>query len=145
MRAEGLRDRAGEAGFAITTWDVAWMYRYDEGPGTCSIDDLALRVEITVLMPAWDPPPGTDAGLMARWTRYIDSLRRHERGHELNGLETAKEVRDDLLELGSRTSCASLERAADAVGERAIRAGNERDRDYDDRTDHGATEGAVLR
>ena len=109
MRAQALRDRVGESAFAITTWDVTWSYGYNERSGSCSIQDLVVRVTISVLMPSWEPPPGTDAGLIARWNGYIDALRRHERGHEQNGLDGAQEVRDAMLALRPRSTCAALE------------------------------------
>ena len=33
MVAEQLVDPAGDAGFALTTWDVDWTYKYVSGPG----------------------------------------------------------------------------------------------------------------
>lgn len=144
MRAKSLHDRAGEAAFAVTTWDVTWSYGYRERTGTCEIQDLVVRIEVSVLMPSWDPPPGTDAGLVARWNRFIDALRRHERGHEQNGIDRAKDIRGRMLGLESRSSCPRLERAADAAGAKVIDAGQYWDRTFDDETDHGATQGAVF-
>ena len=144
MRAKALRDRLGEPGFALTTWYITWSYRYREGTGTCEIRDLVVRIDISVLMPSWAPPASADAGLVTRWKRFIDALRRHERGHEQNGIDRAKEIRDAMLGLGSRSSCPRLERAADAAGAKVIDAGQDWDRTYDDRTDHGATQGAVF-
>ena len=144
MRAEALKDRVGESAFAITTWDMTWSYGYNERSGSCSIQDLVVQIRISVLMPFWEPPPGTDAGLIARWNGYIDALRRHERGHEQNGLDRAKEVRDAMLALPPRSTCTALERTADAAGAAVIDAGNDWDRTYDDDTDHGATQGAVF-
>jgi predicted secreted Zn-dependent protease len=144
MQAKALRDPSGDAAFALTTWDITWSYAYRERPGACSIDDLAVRADISVVMPSWEPPAEADVDLIADWGRYVDALRRHERGHEENGLGRATDVRDTLLALGARSTCASLEQAADAAGEKIIEAGLEWDRRYDDDTGHGATQGVVF-
>jgi predicted secreted Zn-dependent protease len=95
-------------------------------------------------MPSWEPPAEADAELVADWGRYVEALRRHERRHEENGVGRAVEIRDTLLALGPRSTCADLEVAADAAGEEILEAGRAWDRRYDDDTDHGATEGVVF-
>ena len=144
MRARALRDRTGEAVFALATWNVTWSYRYRTRSGSCSIADLTVRADIRVLLPKWRPPATADPALVQRWRSFGEALRRHERGHELNAIRVARRTRAALLALGSRSTCTKLEHAADAAGRKIGDAGRDRDRDYDDETDHGATRGAVF-
>ena len=144
MDARSLRDSNGEASFATTSWKVTWSYDYGMRSGSCSVADLAVSLKIRVLLPKWRQPAAADPALVERWQIFMDALERHERGHELNGIRVAGRVRAALRALGSRSTCARLERVADAAGGKVIEGGRDRDREYDDATDHGATQGAVF-
>jgi predicted secreted Zn-dependent protease len=145
MATRGLRDEAGDAAWALTTWDVVWNYQYvARQGGGCGLGDIRVSVRIEVLMPSWSAPATADGSLVDRWRRFIAAVSVHERGHVQNALDRAGEVATTLPLLDPAATCDALERVADADGAAIIDRGRAWDRDYDDETGHGATQGAVF-
>jgi predicted secreted Zn-dependent protease len=110
--------RRGPKGFwAYTTWHVRWT-------GDCRVS-----LEVSYTFPRWTNRDGASASLRQRWDRMITNLMLHERGHEQNGRNAAREID------GSR--CAGDPMAI-------IRKWANQDKVYDKQTKHGVTQGAVL-
>ena len=145
MVAEKLVDPAGDAGFALTTWDVDWTYKYVSGPGgSCGIGALVVKVDIKTTLPTWKPPPTATALLVDNWTGFIEALVVHERGHAQNGLDRAGQILVAMGRVDPKRTCKALERVADAAGETILANGRQWDITYDAETDHGATQGASF-
>jgi predicted secreted Zn-dependent protease len=144
MRAQKLVDRSGDVGFALTTWDVNWTYKWVAAGGTCGIGNLAVKVEVVTTLPSWNPPATADTRLVDNWERFTNALVVHERGHAQNGLDRAAEIAAAMASMDPKPSCNALERSADAAGEAIIEAGRRWDVTYDAETKHGLTQGASF-
>lgn len=144
MRAQNLVDPAGDAAFALTTWNVVWNYKWVTSGGKCGIGDLAVKVDVVTTLPSWDPPTTADRRLIDNWKRFTDALILHERGHAQNGLDRAAEVAAAMARVDPRPTCNALESTADAAGAAIINDGQEWDVSYDAETKHGVTQGASF-
>lgn len=121
---------------ALTSWRISW--RWPSGPdGRCNLSAATASFEANVLLPrlADDRPLAPD--LQAAWMRYIGALRLHEAGH----LRRAHDRLDDVARAVRSSSCAT----ANAAGERILNEIRRDQAQYDAATQHGRTQGAVLR
>lgn len=145
MTARQLRDFAGNASFALTTWDIRWRYDHVGRPGgRCGLGNLRVSLRTGTLMPKWDPAPTAEPGLVIRWRTFIDALTIHERGHVQSSLDRAGETVRALSRIADFASCPALDKAANAAGSAIIAKGRAWDLDYDARTNHGRAQGATF-
>lgn len=143
---QSLRQRGpvtgGKTFFGLTEWSLNTNYNWVERDTGCSIEDLVVRIGITITMPRWDAPAGAPHELLQTWNRFKHSLREHEHGHARLAQEAADAVRWELATLRYPT-CANAEfRARQRVAE-IVQEYNRRNEHYDRVTSHGTTEGAV--
>lgn len=146
LRASLDRERPsyhGERDDAITTWFVRWNYSFDTGPsGGCSVVSVGADVDVVGTFPRWLDPSRGSRELRARWADYTWALATHETGHESIGVGAANSVVRALTRLGDAPSCVRAEDAANAEAGRVLDVWRAREIEYDDSTDHGATQGA---
>jgi predicted secreted Zn-dependent protease len=138
----GLVDPSGGRYDARTDWYVRWQYGERATSHGCKVADAKTSVRIDYHLPRWAPPRQPDPALVRRWNRYTAALGVHEEGHAVNGVTTARDILHRLARFSTTAGCAVLGVRANAAASREIAAGNARDRGYDSRTDHGATQGA---
>ena len=117
----GLRKQLNQKGphghWAYTEWYVRWT-------GSCK-----LSVEITYTLPKHKNPGKLDPDVRKRWKAMVRALTKHEHNHGDHGIRAAREI----------------EKAKCANGDAIIKKWNGQDKAYDLRTNHGKTEGVVLR
>ncbi len=138
---EGSARTLGGSHFARADWNVTWRARW-EGDRTCRVGSVDVRLTARVTLPRWDPPADAAPELVARWGAFMHALSLHEARHVDIGAEAAQAVRR-AVEAESNTSCAGMDSRTRAAAERALAAHREKNREYDERTRHGVTEGAV--
>jgi predicted secreted Zn-dependent protease len=135
---------AGREFAGNTHWSLSYEYRPRMAAGICKVDSVATRLELSMTLPHWAPPPGVAGELIARWERFISALRAHEDGHVQGAINLESEAKRTLLALSSE-SCRALDAAIRERFDQLLEQGRARDRDYDARTDHGNSQGAVFR
>lgn len=136
----------GPDGFhAETNWLVTWRYGWQSTSSECRIVDVQIEVDIEYLMPRWQNREEVfDQALVDTWNRYELALRVHEQGHGDIAIEAGKAVEATLFQMLPRHDCKRLSADADALAMHVIDQHQEQNQDYDDVTDHGATQGAVF-
>lgn len=137
----GPKDQEGSH-HAYTRWSLRWSYPYERSSGRCSTGPVKVSVTVTFVMPKWSPPADAPAELVARWEKYQKALELHENGHKEHGLGAAREVREKLRGLDSEPDCDAMNRTANAAANRVVDDFKAKDKEYDRRTRHGATQGA---
>jgi predicted secreted Zn-dependent protease len=139
MRAE----RPGDLGtyFGRTEWNVTWRASW-EGAGLCRVRTADVRLTMRIILPRWTPPPGASPELVTRWEAFLRALSEHEAGHADIAASAEREVRR-ALEAVTAPSCAMMESGTRLAAQRVLDDYRERNRQFDTRTRHGATEGAV--
>ena len=132
----------GNVFHAYTSWDVYLRYRwYEEADGSCRLTHnvTTLRAEITL------PELHTLQGAVGReFSRYVENLRLHEHGHRDIGRKAARRIDEAVMQLPSMQSCRMLEKSAEELRRRILEEAMREERNYDQATQYGRTQGAWL-
>jgi predicted secreted Zn-dependent protease len=143
MKRLGPRE-GGRRYVAYTAWTLTWTYTFDEGARECRLDAFDVRAEIETTLPRWEPAAGARSELIEKWERFLEAIERHEAGHARLAFEAAGSVDAAVRSLGARSTCAELEREIVATAEQEVERYRRREREYDQETRHGRTQGARL-
>lgn len=134
----------GPKGFhGLARWKIDYEYTTKRIRDNCQVDSVKVRVVGDILMPKWSDEAAAPPDLQRRWATYYAALKQHEDGHIQHGRELALLVRERMLGLGA-VPCEQVKALTD--GEFLRLHGNlkTRDQEYDARTNHGATQGALF-
>jgi predicted secreted Zn-dependent protease len=135
---------AGGVFTAYTSYAISWNYDYFvTGSGQCSLTDEKVGVHINQVFPAWQSTVSAEAGLGAEWQTFMTNLRTHEQGHVVLDLQYAKQMLSDMQTFPA-TDCANIAQITNAKLNNDVAALNQANDDYDARTNHGATQGAII-
>lgn len=117
-------------------WQVHYKYEHTETGGSCAVKHVTVRVQGKITMPRWVNEAEATQAEQTEWRRMYADLKRHEDGHIQHGREFALLLKERLLGMAAGP-CGEL--AARASGERQRLLANlqQRDAEYDRRTDHG--------
>ena len=118
-----------------------WNARASVGLG-CELHDVRITVTSSITVPAWVADSAAEPGMAERWAAFDAALRRHERGHEAIAYATAGTLAQSLRHVRS-ARCADAGIAGNQLGAQAIDALQRAQRQYDDSTGHGRTQGAT--
>jgi predicted secreted Zn-dependent protease len=127
---------------ARTEWNVRWRFDLEPRDESCRATRPRVDLDVLVTLPRWRQPTDAPASLVERWQRYLRALENHEEGHAAIGASAADEIRAALAQLPPAPTCDEAERRANRAGQEIVGAHNRRDEEYDEQTDHGATQGA---
>jgi predicted secreted Zn-dependent protease len=137
--AEELRQSLNESGpggyDAYTGWYVNWSWP-GYGGDQCQLTLAALEWDLYVTFPSWSPPWDASQELIDEWTQYVNLLAAHETVHVNNFLHNYSSI---LTAIQRATCTTAEERARDAVT-----VLQRLDDAFDEKTNHGATQGAVF-
>jgi predicted secreted Zn-dependent protease len=120
-----------------TRWEVTWKFTAVQSPGGCSCSSFSTAIAITTTLPRWTPPAGVLPQVKEQWTRYFTNLAQHETGHARLGLAAAAEIQRRIAAVGIQPGCAQLKQLINERANQAIADYRRREREYDERTDHG--------
>ena len=132
----------GDVFFGLT--EAAIDLRYDAVAARvgCEVRDVEVVLGLTITLPEWMPPPGTDPELARDWGRFRRALAAHEDRHRQIAVDGAGALYKAVAGL-HRTTCEQANEEARRRLERLeieIAAAHRR---FDVETGHGRTEGAV--
>jgi len=142
MNAKGPRASDGRRYDGHTRWHVSWRYQYSSTRGSCAIASVTTSVKVTIALPQWRNESRVDNATRAQWSRYLAALELHEQGHRRHGVDAATDIDLAIAALPPAGNCDALGANANALGMRILQKYQQRDRDYDRDTRHGATQGA---
>lgn len=125
-----------------TRWNVRWSFRWSRiATGDCRITQVTTRLATHVQLPELH---AATAAQRAVFERYLRALSHHEQGHVQLGRDAAHAIDHAIARLPAERDCATLERRANARGRQLLADHVAREKDYDRRTAHGASQGARL-
>jgi predicted secreted Zn-dependent protease len=127
---------------AVCRWNVSWKFQYRERGNTCAITSVSTDVKITITFPRLKTDETTSPSLVKAFANYSEKLMLHEKGHAQNAIDAARKIEAGILGLPPEPTCGGLRSTANALGHSLIKEANRADADYDQRTRHGATQGA---
>jgi len=126
---------------ARTTWTIDWRYSYKRAPGGgCAIAGVTTDLAIVTRLPRLNTQ---NVALQQSFSTYLARLKLHENGHAANGRTTAGRIDAGIGALPAAATCKELSVIANALGDQLIREGTAADVAYDQRTNHGSTQGAL--
>jgi predicted secreted Zn-dependent protease len=141
MRRLGPKTAQG-AFFGETHWDIHWQTRSKNVGAYCEITDVQVRMEATMTLPRWTPPPDTEPGLLGQWKTYLAALETHEVGHKEIAARSAREIEDVLRRYTG--NCLSLNAETRRLTDPVLQRLEAEQAQYDATTRHGATQGAIF-
>ena len=130
---------------ARTTWYVDWRFSWQTRGGECRLHGVKVGVRIKITMPKLASETGMPRVLVRKWNAYSEALMGHEQGHVRIGEAAAREVEKLLGDYSQPGGCNGVEANANRAAAAVTQRGQQRDRDYDRQTRHGATKGAYFR
>jgi predicted secreted Zn-dependent protease len=134
----------GPQGFhGLARWSVTFDNSMEPRGEDCAISAVRVRVTGEILMPRWVDAAAAPLDLQRRWSDHYAALQRHEDGHIQHGRELALLVKERLMGLGVM-ACDRLKALARDESQRLYENLKARDKEYDARTNHGATQGASF-
>jgi len=144
MNKKGIRWTDGKTYDGFTSWYVKWRYEYYYKNGYCSLEAVDVSVDVEYTLPRWVLKPLGNQKTWINWNRYSDALKKHEDGHRDFGIEAARKIEAALLSIGSRPRCDTLGDDASAIAYRILDDFRKKEVEYDRKTGHGRTQGAVF-
>lgn len=144
MNEKGHLDEDGEMYDAYTYWNISWNYLYKQTANVCSAESIDVTVDVTIHLPRWENQSGGSASLKSKWEQYIDDLTLHEEGHRAFADEGGQKVYETLSQIGAYPTCDELKNKVSEKGQAVIEEVRSKNKQYDDETSHGLTQGAVF-
>ncbi len=132
----------GRLFFALTGVETSFRFRHVEDGPMCRFDDVGLRAQVMMRLPKWTGRADADESVQDAWDSFLERLMRHEAQHVRIIESGTRKMYNALLDLRAH-SCSVLGTQANLkVQEMSQRQARE-NAQLDDRTGHGALEGAV--
>jgi predicted secreted Zn-dependent protease len=128
-----------------TEWRIQWRANFSAEDGACHCSSFDTTTTITITLPRWVAPTNTPVSVRAAWQQYLTALTQHEAGHADFALAAAAEMHERIKAIGSDADCAALRSKVQSECQGIIDSHRAREKEYDERTRHGATQGATLR
>lgn len=135
----------GKIYFGHTRSDMRWNYGFRLQKGGYAITSAEVAVEITFTLPRRVGVSQTRSRVSSEWERYLASLELHENGHADFAIAEAHRLHARLTAPRVFKTADALRKFVAAEGSAALAASREANSEYDADTNHGATQGTVLR
>jgi predicted secreted Zn-dependent protease len=120
---------------ACTEWSIDPTFSFRPAGQECALTVVSTKVTVTYRLPIWEPARPLPSRAREWWRRKLPYILAHEGGHRDLAVATANQLQRALSSLPPETSCPLLvKRARDEAG-RQIQKGEQRQRDYDARTE----------
>jgi predicted secreted Zn-dependent protease len=124
---------------------VASTISYDyKTRGNCEISSVGVTLVSIVTLPQWTPTAGAASATIAKWKSFIKALEAHELNHLIIDIGESETLARELLGISRQSNCVSIDQLVKSAHLNAVERAAVRNRNYDARTNHGKTEGAVL-
>lgn len=134
----------GEAYDAYTSYYINWAYNPKTVAGGCNIQDVAVGAKIDYFYPKWEDPGNTQGDLVDRWQNYMANLIIHEEIHKDIAISGAQAIFDTLSSLPNSSNCSEALTSASDTAHALFTEYDNKNKAYDEETQHGLTQGAVF-
>lgn len=135
----------GPQGFAgYTNYSINYRYRTRASDSGCRMSSFTIDLDTTYTMPKWENVAAVSESDQQAWTRYYEALWLHEQNHGAIGDAAYSSLTTEFARVGRRASCSEFEGILQEIFNRIDAEGDRQNAEYDARTSHGRSEGAVL-
>jgi predicted secreted Zn-dependent protease len=137
----------GQAGphDAETTWRIEWKSDVAKQNDNCTLKFLDVKTAVTITLPSWTPATNATPELKRFWKEYYVALMTHEWGHAQMALAVAAEMHARVREISPHANCEDYKRLIAEQARAVQRDAERKQKEYDEQTRHGASQGAVWR
>ncbi len=130
---------------ADTQWSIQPRYQFKKSARGCEVSESNVNLIITYTMPEWLDKQDASVELQEKWNIWYANLLSHEKNHGFNGRQAYNEIKHGIYVIKSAPSCTQLTQAIKAMIDSALFKYSQEDQFYDQRTQHGTTEGASIK
>lgn len=127
----------------LTRWRIEWNFSVSPSGNKCRLTSFNTRTTVAITLPRWTAPTNATEDVRSAWERFITALGKHEVGHGQIALAAAGEIQKRAKE-SEDADCAALKQRINGLCQGILEQYRSRDKEYDERTRHGVTQGAVL-
>lgn len=127
-----------------TKWYINWRFKWKENAEGCQIHTVKAELAIQHTMPKIPDDFPVNSNTRNAFEKYYNALLKHELGHKNSGVDAAHDIEKELLSLGVFKSCQKLEQFANKKGKSIIEQYDNRDKKYDQITNHGRLDGVDI-
>lgn len=125
---------------ARTDWWVNWDFQTRKTGAGYRLDKVTIKTRAVITMPKYVPGHKALADVIQYWERHQIALMRHELGHVDFAKQAAAELQKKLTPLKNFTTPYEIRQTVNNLGEETVRKYQQKERDYDRQTNHGATQ-----
>lgn len=129
---------------ADTKWSIQPRYRFKKENGSCFVSDSNVTLTVTYTMPEWMNKAEAPTELQTKWNTWYSNLLSHEKTHGFNGRQAYSDIKHGIYILNRARTCSQLTDDLRNMIDNALFKYSQEDKLYDQRTRHGATEGATI-
>lgn len=144
LKRNGVPWSDGRTYDALTTWDLQWNYELDRTDDSCSVGSFQVAVDILFRYPRWVKKDEGPPKLVEKWEAYMSGLVDHENGHRDMAIAAAEDLTRTVAALAPAASCGELKRTVRKLCRQRMKQLEREAKRYDEATNHGGTQGAVL-
>ena len=144
LNAHGPVGKDGVRHHGHVDWYVGWNFDYAPRGAGCRLGKVRMEVRATMVLPRWTGADTAPASLQQEWARYSQALRVHEDGHAAHADQAAEDIQRRFAAVGGGMRCPQLGEELNRIGKAVLDEYAARDKQYDEITEHGATQGARL-
>lgn len=137
--------KTGKRFSAYTHWLTNWYYYYQQKGDRCYITSATVTTNVEITLPQWKPNDRVQQSVKASWDGFLKALIVHENGHKQHGVSAGQEIARNLANLPPQPTCLALKALADRSSQLIVDKYARMDGEYDRATNHGVTQGAILR
>lgn len=144
MKNSAIHDKNKKTFYAHTAWQVNWDFYTAPLMGGCMIAGVKTTVNIRYRFPRWVDEAEGPPALRERWKHFMEALKEHEEGHADIAMAAANEVEETIKKSPPHPLCGELVKRGNLLGQQILAKHQEIEKDYDRRTQHGKTQGAIF-
>ncbi len=120
---------------------IKWNFRWKYNKNSCWITYVNTELNTTYTLPKLVSDIEEVNGI---WNKWYPNLVIHEKGHHQLAIAIAQKIQKKITELPSLATCSELEQKANGIGYKLVDELGLLNHEYDERTNHGETQGASL-
>ena len=138
LEASVKRANGNDGTWARLNWDMdAEVPCTASAPGESSVDQLRVRLHLTLREPQWTDRPRGETTTTRNWDDQLRRLHLHEMGHAYLAIAGANRAAHDFGGWPPEAPCAAAPTTTKSVVSQALRQINEENARYDAQTRHG--------
>lgn len=130
--------------FGHTTWKVWWEWKWRFKNNRCRMTEVNSFVDVVHTIPKLSDKH-YNIKVLTIWHQWFPNLMRHEKNHVKYAVDIAAIGEKEILNIQSQKKCEELDASAKLLTSDLSARMKKLHTDYDQRTNHGRTEGADIR